>query len=501
MIEMRLSVDPDAAFDAVAHDQLGGPYQVPAELVRMVIAFGASRVDVRCRRGRVVVEGRGAVVPVAAFEALRGACGQGGGVARVQALAALEDIGVSALGWAVGLNSRHLMIRTSVGGRLTTVTVRRSQPLDFSCSDGGAEDGFFIDMSRPDIKAQQAVSWLEIACRFSAVPVFVNGRDCRRELTSGCFRARIASPLPATVALGVELNDPRVWLLRNGVVASRIGIPGWPPFEAAVELEGLLAGATSAAQHRHAVTPHLQSLISRVVDLTLSTVPRMPQLSFKQRQRITRFLLHAAEKGLRPEKIRQAPFFEVVDADGVRWVSLEALEQWRGELPGVVSDPALVGDFAGPCFCLSHGEREKVAGLIGRSLPGAIIRRPTVGSSIKRSVGIALEFTRKILGPRPLRETRLAEGERELIRALKGALRAGARPIEIGICAGRHAPRRWAEKLLLARDHPDTRRAIQAVSADPARVYVVAVAFKLPRWTVVTETRFDWLLGESEEMM
>ena len=112
----RLSVDPDAAFEAVAHDQVGGPYQVPAELVRLAVASGAQRVEVSCNHGRVVIEAQGAVIPEVVLEALRSASCHGDGVARLQALGALEDRDASALGWAVGTSPRKLVIRAVEGG-------------------------------------------------------------------------------------------------------------------------------------------------------------------------------------------------------------------------------------------------------------------------------------------------------------------------------------------------------------------------------------------------
>lgn len=488
-----LAVDPDAAFDAVAHDQLGGPYQVPAELVRLAIAFGAARVDVQCRRGRVVVEAQGAVVPESAVESLSRASGRGDDVARLRALAALEDLDASALGWAVGLSPRRLVIRTWENGRVTTLTANGREPLRLSHDAGRREDGFFVKMTRPRLNLKRALKWLEIACRFSVVPVVVNGRNVQRDLDSGCFRARIASPLPAVIALGVELDAPRLWLLRHGVAATRIGVPNWPPFEAAVELEGRVEGKASAAQLRQAVAPHLEALIGRVADLTLRVAPRLHQLGADHRRRIISSLLRAAEKGVAVEAIRQAPLFEIVDVDGRRWVSLEALEQWPGTAPGVSDCRSVSGEVETPYLCLGAREREMVAGLIGRTLPGAVIRRSGFWTTIRGSVRPVMEFVQGLLGPRSLSDSHLTHGERELIRALVGALRVGGRPVAVTMCPGRRAPRRRERRLVLARERMDTKRAVHAVSVDPVWVYVVAVALKGPQWTVTSEVRSLWL--------
>ena len=496
-----LAVDPDAAFDSVVHDQLGGPYQVPAELVRLAIAFGALRVDVLCRRRRVIVEARGALVPDSAIDALSRASGQGDDIARLQALAALEDLDASALGWAVGLNPRRLVIRTWGRRRVTTLAAKRGAPFRTSYGAGRQEDGFFIELTGPHLNHKRALRWLEIACRFSPVAVVVNGRNVERDMDSGCFRARIASPLPAVVALGVDLDSPRLWLLRHGVVATRVGIPNWPPFEAAVELQGHVECRVSAAQLRQAVVPHLEALISKVVELGVRVVPRLPELAIRHRQRITLFLLKAAERGLRLEAIRRAPLFEIVDANENRWVSLEALQQWRGALPGVVDCGSASEDVEKPYLCLGVREREKTSGLIGRTMPAAVIKNVGLGATVAFSARALLEFTQGMLGPRPLRDSELTDGERVFIRALEGALRAGGKPIAVTLCPGRRTPRRWGRRLRLARDRPSTRRAIQAVLENPASLYLVAISLKLPRWTVAADTRSYWLLGDGKNLV
>ncbi len=496
-----LSVDPDAAFDSVVHDQLGGPYQVPAELVRLAIAFGALRVEVQCRRGRVVVEARGAVVPYAAIEALSRASGQGDDIARLQALAALEDLDASALGWAVGLNPRRLVIRTWERHLLTTLSAKRGTPFRLSHGAGRQADGFFIELTGPHLNHKRALRWLEIACRFSPVAVVVNGRNRQRELNSGCFRARIASPLPAVVALGVDLDSPRLWLLRHGVVATRVGVPNWPPFEAAVELEGHVEGRVSAAQLRQAVVPHLETLISRAVDLTLRVVPRLHQLDADNQRRIRALLFKAAERGMASAAIRQSSLFEVVDVDKKIWVSLEALEQWPGPLPGVVEYDVKPEDVETPHLLLGLGERERVAGLIGRILPGAVTRRFSPAEIIRRPVRAVMEFIQGLLGPRPLPNGRLTFEERELIEALEGALRVGGRPVTVTMCRGQNAPRTKGRRLVLARDRPETRAAVRALPVDPTWAYLVAVAVKAPNWTVASEIRSAWLFGDSDGLM
>lgn len=496
----RLSVDPDAAFEAVAHDQVGGPYQVPAELVRLAVASGAQRVEVSCRHGRVVIEAQGAVISEVVLEALRSASCHGDGVARLQALGALEDFDASALGWAVGLTPRRLVIRSWEGGRATILTARGGEALRLMHDRGDKANGIFVELVRPNLGFRRAARWLEIACRFCAVAVIVNGRDVRRELDSGSFRARIASPLPATVALGVDLASPRLWLLRHGVVATRVGVPDWPPFEAAVELEGLVQGWASAAQLRQAVTPFLAQLISRVLELTLRVVPRLPELGPGHRKRIASMLFKAADRGLETGAIRHAALVEIVDVDGRQWMSLESLKNWPGPLPGVVDHDVKPGVVEKPYLLLGLRERERVAGLIGRALPSAAITRFSPASTFRRWVRALPEIIWKVFGPRPLHDDCLTEDERIFIEVLENALSSGGRSVAVTLCRGRRAWRASGRRLVLARDRPETRQAVQAIAVDRTWGYVVAVAMMEPDWEVDPDARSAWKFLNSETL-
>lgn len=487
-----LSVDPDAAFDSVAHDQLGGPYQVPSELVRFAIACGANRVEVICRRQRLVVEAPGAFVPASALRSLGKASGPGDGIERLRALAVLEDLGASALGWAVGLNPKALVIRSSRDGVQTTLSSENLPDLRVVENPSQRGIGLIIDLKRPHLNFERARKWLEIACRFSPIPVIVNGEVVQNELDSGCFRARITSPLPAVVALGVELQAPRLWLLRHGVVATRIGIPNWPPFEAAVELQGRVEGRASAAQLRQCISPYLEALIARVTELMVKVVPRLPQLSVDHRRRITCSLLKAVEKGVSIEAIWNAALFEIIDSAGARWVSLADLKHWPDTLPPVEDRLPDGRSSIGPCLVLGPREREMVANLIDRSPASAVTKKSGFWNAFGETLGAAGNYIVGKMGPKPLAEDRLETGERSLIRALEGALTMNERAITVRLTLGRRKPRRWGRRLVLGRDRMATQNAVHEISRNRAAAYVVALAFMDPGWRVTPGTRADW---------
>ena len=314
----------------------------------------------------------------------------------------------------------------------------------------------------------------------------------RRELDSGSFRARIASPLPAAVALGVDFASPRLWLLRHGVVATRVSIPDWPPFEAAVETEGLVEGWASAAQIREAVTPFLNPLVFRVLELALRVVPRLQELSADRRQCLASMFFKAAERGLKIEAIRHAPLLEVVDFDGSRWVSLEDLKKWPGRLPGVIDHEGKAGTVERPHLLVGLRDREQVARLIERALPSATITPVGPMPTLRKAIRGLPEVFRGLIGPRAIPDEKLSEDERTLIEVLGNALRVDRDPIVVTLCRGRRVFRASGRRLLMARDREETRQAVRAVSRDPAWAYVVAIAVKAPEWDVAPLVRSAW---------
>jgi hypothetical protein len=497
-----LGVDPDAAFEAMTHDQIGGAYQVPAELVRLALAHGATRVEVRCRRGRLVIDAPGAKVPELTLGTLRQASNGKNAIERIRALGVLEDRDASALGWAWGLRPHYLMIQTSIGGRTTTISGRKGEISPPGRSAVVRDDRFFVEIVRPHMTFRRAVKWLEIACRFSPVPVVVNGRNMVRDLSSGCFRARITRPLPAVVALGVELDAPRLWLLRHGVVATRAAIPNRPPFEAAVEMEGIVGGGqASGADLRRAVAPYLGALISRTVELTLRIVPRLHEVDGDRCQRIVSFLLKAAEAGLEAQEIWKAALFEWVNGWDRRWLSLEELANWPGTLPGCVDCRRSPGDFDLPHLCIGSREREMVVRLIGRTVPSTSGRRRGLGERMGCFLRDATVFLRYAFGPRSLPNHSLTDGERTLVRVLEEALMVGGKPVKVSFRSGRGSPRRWGNRLVLARWHRETRAAIHAISLDSCWIYCVAVAMKAPEWTVAPEIRLACIEVDSRNLV
>lgn len=243
--EPVLEVDLDAGFRVVARYQLAGKWQIPAELVRMAVAHGAREVETQFRARRVVVVATGAMIPSVAIEGLASILNGGADGVRLRALTLLEDRDAMALGWAVGSSPRRLVIEQRSPGNGISFVRDGEDQARVSRLPPTPETVLRVTLERPSFNIKQAAAWLRTASRFAAVPVRLDGEDLRKELRSGCFRARLVQPMPATVALGVSLEAPRLWLLRHGILEARVSVPGWPAFEGAVELADTVDGWVS----------------------------------------------------------------------------------------------------------------------------------------------------------------------------------------------------------------------------------------------------------------
>ncbi len=104
MIDDLLQIDGDAELQRLGTAAIDGPWQVPAELVRGLLAAGASRVEVGLSRHRITLEADGRGWPVEAIRWLGRLLGEPS--ARQAALDALET--TPALVWLAGLRPSRL---------------------------------------------------------------------------------------------------------------------------------------------------------------------------------------------------------------------------------------------------------------------------------------------------------------------------------------------------------------------------------------------------------
>ncbi len=496
-----LAIDADAAFEVVAHEQTGGRFQVPAELVRMAVKFGATEVRIGISRREIVIEAPGAVVPGTILEAVGKVMGGGEGQARLAALELVEEAEASALVWALGLDPRRMGVAVRNGGRTMRLGAGRHRRPEVSVEPSGGMDAIEIEISGCRFDAARARRWLGIACRFVRIPVVLDGRDQRRDLDSGCFRVRIDQPIPATLALGVGLETPRLWLLRHGVVVSRVSVAGRPAFEAVVELRDVVRGRASASSVREAILPHVGALVTRAVRSTLKVVGRLESIRHDCRRRIRLCLLEAARQGIQRTAVEHAPLLELIEGGRSRWISLDALRRRPGPPPPVVDREVRNGILAGPCLLLSPAERERVADLSGIVLRAAVRRRVSVRERWKGAGRRILEGLSFLCGRLIFSRRKPSDEESALIQALEGCCTDRGRPVVVEMWRGAGRPRRWGRRLILPRRGRLTRAAVAALAYDADALYPVTVALGSPGWDIETPVRERWAIGKSRRMI
>ncbi|MCD4748170.1 MAG: hypothetical protein K8R59_02250 [Thermoanaerobaculales bacterium] len=483
------AVNGDAGFRAVARHQLAGAWQVPAELVRFAVAWGAESVNLTWKGRRLELRAAGASVSISILEAAALAMGTGGGLNRLQSLGELEDREATTLAWAAGTDPRLLEIEVHgpAGGALL-FQKKNNRPRITSLS-AGEERSVRLLLVGPRIGRDRAQEWLQTACRFSQVPVLLNGCDLRKGLDSGSFRARIASPLPAEVALGVPHESPRLWLLRHGIVETRATVPGWPPFEAAIEMAGEVGGWASPADLRRTLSGSLPALVLRVVDLMLRVVPRLEEVGESGRSSVVHALLIAAKSEIRRREINEASIFELFEAGERRRVSLEDLRRWSGRLPRTVDLSIQVGDLREPVLRLGLGERELLADLLGRSLEIAVTVQATKENRFRGWLSSLADFGIRLVSPPPLAEAFMSPSEIALARALESCLDADGSMVEVRFTKGGGVIRFSRRTLRLPRLNTDVQNCGRALQEDPASLYLIALALAPENWEVSPSVR------------
>lgn len=495
-----LGIDVGAEVETLSTRQLQGEWQVPAELVRDAVRRGARAVAVRSERGSVEVRVDGAAFPpdeldllAATFDPERAATD------RHRAVVALERAGANALVWAAGSGAARVEVATSAGGgRLLSWRPGRSprvgpwtSPPEHPASRVRLEGGR-LDLDR-------AADWLGSACRFAPVPVEVNGARLEPRFPDGLLRARVERPLPGLLSVAATGEAPLLWLLQHGVVSTRATVPGYPAFQAAVELGGLVSGPVPSAALREAVAPHLAELADQTIAMLLRAAGGFDRLPPETARRVVLLLLEAAGLGLRRGEILACPLLPAAAGGRRRWSVDEVRAAADGGTPPWVveaeADPGrfVLGVRGG--LRLGREERGLVRNLTGVGLEAAPRRRggrwPEVGRWLRAVWGIL----RPGRGAgRPVPREGLSPGERRLAEALAGRLlEPGGRAVAVRITSGGGPPRRVGQRLELPRRNPEVRRWVERLAGDPDWLYPVALAIAGEDLEPAPELRRRWL--------
>jgi len=479
------AIDVASEIRSLCDSQLRGTWQMPVELVRCAVRSGAAKVSIANRRRGFAVSWKGGSLRLTTLSdlavALDDSIEPG---ARQQAIADLESSGDEALLWAGGLPGAYLEIENVAIGRRIRFSRRPGRPPRlYRAAQTAAPDEVIVRWWCPRLDRRRAEMWLHMACRFSSVEITVNGRPAPRGFSGGLYRTRIEEPVPCTIGLTGHGEEPVLWLMRDGIVAARAVLPGFPPFEAAVELGSVVLGPAASSDLRRAVVPFVAELCERAVGMMIEVAGRPGGLSGPSGQRLVALLLRSARRDLRAPEILSLPLLATLSGDR-KLLSLSRLEEMaaQGENRLFAVDPGDGGD-----GLLADGAATIVASPEVRSLLSELtgIRchqppRQRVGGWRRLAYGVrargrwAAERCRGTLGPRAVPVAKLTQGERRLLALLRAAL--SPRTVELG--AG-GSLRRTSSGVVLPRFDPSVVAAVARVGEDPAWLYPLVLSLRL----------------------
>jgi hypothetical protein len=487
-VDELLGIDVSSELANVMDEQLHGPWQVPAELVRAGVLAGAASIDVSLGRRAFEVRWTGATVPEEELRHLTTVLDPAADPGRRhRALERLERASLQALLWTAGVADKSLYVKAE-GGGLPLVLERRGggRPSLRPAAGSAADPGLVVRATVSILDRSRADSWLRAACRFTPIEVRIDGGAVARGFTGALAVVALTEPVPFQLAVVRSGEAPRLWLLRHAVVSTRATVPSWPSFEAAVELGDRTRSGATPEELRAAVTPFLQAMLETSAAAVADLARRLEDLEATDRERVLSLLLRLARHGVRRAELFDLPVVEFLDgADGEpRRISLRDLERLAVEQGGslVSVSPVRSRGPAGrsfePAVVVTDEQRGLLGDLLGIPLQRA---RPMAGerglrealSILAARVGGLLRGRWSLLGQRRLPEDELLEAERRLVRGLERHLE-GVSSVEI--CTGAGPVRRRRGRLLLSRHHPLVVRAVRLVAEDERWLYPAALA-------------------------
>lgn len=503
-----LAIDVAAEIRLLGAAQLQGPWQLPTELVRYALQRGADRVELRLKGRGFEVADDGEPISFQSLEALVSTLKTSlASVQRQHALESLEAAGGVPLLWAVTLARGRLEVLSvgdGGGGRLgvragaARLTPKSPRP--------GVAGGVRIKgrLGRDDIA--RAMDAVVERCRFASAEITLNGRSVVRGFPGGMYRMRFSEPVEGAVALTSRADAPRLWLLQNGVVSSRATLPGYPPFEAAIELGGVAPEEASPAELRSAVAPYLRGVVDHGMSMMVRLARRVSELDDAARDRLSDVLLRAAEASVWRARICRLPLIPTIEGSGgiSKWLSIDQLRDTEnGSIPVVstVREPESVSEFGGRVLVLPVSLRGRVANLAGKRLIEAVKvkKRRGVKSSFHGLLGrLRFAWNRRLqvrdLGP-IVADAELEQWELRALAVLRDELStsvsAGHRGVHL--CEGSGFPTTRRGLALVPRYGPARPALVHAGNGLEGAVYPVVVALAEESGVSSTELRARWV--------
>jgi len=488
-----LGIDVAAEVTTLCRTQLQGPWQVPAELVRLAVSREAAGVEIERVGGGFLFRCDGAL---AARGELRDLAVVFDSRAerrhRQEAISRIEAAGLSVLLWAAGLPGARMQLRVGAAGWAGHAEVGRGRfDLEIDDAAPGAPSTTLRWRCR-GLEARRAVAWLRTALRFVPIPVTVCGRPVERGFSGALYRMRIVVPLPGELAVTAAGEAPDLWLLVHGVLAARAVVPGYPAFSAAVEMSGEATAGSSGDELRGAANPHLAAVIDEAARMLLLLVDRLPSVEEPVRQRLTTLLLGFASLGIRRDAIVAAPIVKVLAGAVERMESPEDVARGAGRRGGVIVavDPGSydIGQRWGPVVQAAAEERSRLAELLDIRIEslgrGGLARAvlPRLKAGLRRFQRIV----RGLIGPPALPPHRLTAQENRLLEA------ASAAGVEIALCHGRSAARLRGSTVLVGRRRREVAAAAAVAAEDRGWLYPALLAVAGESAEFPAEMRESW---------
>ncbi len=528
-----LRIDFDAAIGKLAGAQLQGTWQLPAELARLAIASGARSIDLDVEPRHLTMRAPGARWDqrmIADFASVLDRRLEAAD--RHRAMVDLEERDAFALS-AIASSSLRSVTLTLGGeeGLELTLTAAGDLVVNMPAGDDAEPPSDVrLRVEGLAIDAERAATWLRRAGRFSTVPIAIDGVRISHGFHAPLIAKRLEvrakspgtnpldapSPLPTHLAIARRGSTPRLWLLRHGIIATHATIPGYPAFEAALEMAALDDAARSrksgsrapsrpgggpveyrnAAALREALGPYLESLVDDAVCLTIELGGRAEALPEKYRARVARLLLRSALKRRRLSAVSGVSIFPLLDAEGRRLVSIDLIGRLvRVEEGGDCAldavapeeDPKRYAMAGRGALAISRGERA----LLGELL-SVVFSRPPARARQGLVPRLRERFDRHLprLGARgaPVADSELSAAERDLLARLRAD---GSITAEFRTGDGK-VQRDGEDRLLLPRDNATVAACVRAVERDAAWLYPAAVALTDGRELPGLEMRRQW---------
>jgi hypothetical protein len=292
-----------------------------------------------------------------------------------------------------------------------------------------------------------------------------------------------------------------LWLLRDGVVSARASVPGYPPFEAAVELGGQVAPGASAADMRRAVTPFLGELVDRAVWMMVQVADRLPEMAATDRERLGLLLLRAAQKGIRAQEICRLSLLETA-SDDQHHLAVEEIRRLANQRGGVLAaierGERSPGELLEPHSTLlaSSEARHLLTGLTGVRFQSPSRHQRSLHKRVtdrfRAAADHLLRRARGFFARREVPREELRPPEIDVLEAIRLAMA----PMGVSLREGR-GPTGWAAGgVVVPRSHPAMKAGVDLVLGDSTWLYPLFLALDTGQ-EAPEELRGRWLEAAS----